>query len=1515
MAAIKVEPFWDYGTIDDQFFPELEKAAEADMNADCRQRNRQRCELLDSTQTERGYSYNYRYLKKGRPGDKDDDWEAWDGAGWAYLSCEANYSVYLNAFGQLLGPYPNHELEVGSGFTAVCSYNPTPQTATEFQANLGGSQCSAEPSAMVGNPVNVAASNKFEVVTDIAPTAASALTWVRYYNSGVVYSDVGNGRPIGKTSARSGRVGSQWRTTYDRSVESTVMTTPSGFEEVARLHRQDGARIDYVKRGSGYINAADGRGRLLRDRNGWIYRSDDGDVETYDALGRLVRLEMLGGAGFSLIYSDNGTPPDVAPAPDLLIKVVDAQGRTLSVKYDLAGRVESVADGHGAAVTYSYVETDGKLLNADLSIVAYGDGTAVHYKYNEREFTESKSIPHALTGIVDENGVRFATFSYDGQGRAQNTTHALGSGSTFILSETDDKKTVRGPNGALHAYGFAKIRGSRRLVSVNQPGGAGCGAAFSSIEYDPDDPDDPDGHVSATKDFDGSLTRFVHNSDGKETERTEAAGTALARRIVTEWHADLGLPTRRARQGYEELLTYDARGNVTDRTVAGSVDPSDASSPLGVVRKWHITYNADNKPLVVEGPRSDTGAMGLLTKYTYREADSADCNASGICSYPKGDLWTTENAIGQVEEILSYDRAGRVLSRRDANGIITRYAYTARGWLASTEATDLSGVSRMTKLDYTPSGQVSRFVDPDEVTLEFRYDDAQRVVAIIDASGNRVDYELDAADQRLKEVVKDAKGTMVRQLERTFDALGRIASEKDGMGRISHFTYDELDRWTGTTDGAGNRIAATRDALGRLRDVIGDVSGVQAKVVNAYDPLDQTLSIEDPKGLKTSYLTSGLGDPAHVASPDLGDEWNEFDVAGRVAAHEAAQPKGSFTVTRDALGRTLARTYATGGERVTYTYDAPPSVCPASEQYSLGRLSQMVDSSGTTAYCYNAEGQVVRRAWTTGGGATLTLAYRYTKAGRLSGLTYPDGMAVEWVRDGAGQVSGVDVATATGSSQHLLSDVKWAPFAGPSEWTYANGRKLRREFDLAGKPLSVRDTQRGGLNYGLTYNDAAQISRIDSVTASRSYGYDGLGRLRTTHDGSSGVLLAQYDYDATGNRTAIHMHGGADRYEYAAGSHQLLMASGSRRTYDDSGNTASIGGLNLNYDSAGRLSSIDDGPNVRVKYVYNGTGERVARFESDETRLSVYDRNGRWLADYDNGGKSIVQIVWMDEFPVGMSTDGELFAVEPDHIGSPRIVVDTKRDAAVWAWPLEGEAFGSDGSDTDPDGDGVPTNLDMRFPGQRYDALSGLHYNYYRDYDPGTGRYIQSDPTGLSGGVSTYAYVGSDPLSLSDIYGLRADTDFCAGLSAKACMQIGVAYTPDYVSINVSLLGLSLGLTATGDTLYWNKAVSKSWGENVKFNTSTIGTLLKPSISADIGFLNSNVGKRCQSSEGLSARRAAVNSFVDGFGMGVGAYYGPGASVVVLPDGRTATQIGFGWGFGVTPGGESKPLFGKGASN
>jgi RHS repeat-associated protein len=214
--------------------------------------------------------------------------------------------------------------------------------------------------------------------------------------------------------------------------------------------------------------------------------------------------------------------------------------------------------------------------------------------------------------------------------------------------------------------------------------------------------------------------------------------------------------------------------------------------------------------------------------------------------------------------------------------------------------------------------------------------------------------------------------------------------------------------------------------------------------------------------------------------------------------------------------------------------------------------------------------------------------------------------------------------------------------------------------------------------------------------------------------------------------------------------------AGTARTYDAIGNTLSIGGTaqEFVYDANGRMGQAKRAGMVVMNYQYNGRGEQVRKFLGTAGTYTLYDETGHWLGDYDATGEALQQAIWLDDLPVGMLAKNSLRYVQPDHLGTPRAVIDPVRDVAIWTWDLKGEAFGNTPPNQDPDSDGSAFVFDMRFPGQRYDATTGFNQNYFRDYDAGTGRYGQSDPLGLGGGISTFAYVGGDPISLADPLGL-----------------------------------------------------------------------------------------------------------------------------------------------------------------
>src|SRR5262249_25546191 len=147
----------------------------------------------------------------------------------------------------------------------------------------------------------------------------------------------------------------------------------------------------------------------------------------------------------------------------------------------------------------------------------------------------------------------------------------------------------------------------------------------------------------------------------------------------------------------------------------------------------------------------------------------------------------------------------------------------------------------------------------------------------------------------------------------------------------------------------------------------------------------------------------------------------------------------------------------------------------------------------------------------------------------------------------------------------------------------------------------------------------------------------------------------------------------------------------------------------------------------------NGLGERVSRGGYGASLVPggaqefIYDSAGHLLGEYDGSGNAIQETVWLGDLPVGVLIPGRTpYSVAPHQLGAPHQTADAGVNT-VWHWDYD--AFGK----------GVPSGslaYNLRFPGQYFNSETGLHYNGFRDYDPTTGRYIQSDPIGLAGGIN-----------------------------------------------------------------------------------------------------------------------------------------------------------------------------------
>lgn len=415
---------------------------------------------------------------------------------------------------------------------------------------------------------------------------------------------------------------------------------------------------------------------------------------------------------------------------------------------------------------------------------------------------------------------------------------------------------------------------------------------------------------------------------------------------------------------------------------------------------------------------------------------------------------------------------------------------------------------------------------------------------------------------------------------------------------------------------------------------------------------------------------------------------------------------------------------------------------------------------GSIAYAYNPKGRVTSDTRTINGVA-YTTGYRYDSSGRLDHLTYPSGRTVDYSFDTLGRISAVTTTPAGGSASDLATGVTYHPFGGVKSYTLGNGQTYARTYDQDGRITSYT---LGSSMYSVGYDLASRIDAIaelGNAANANSYGYDALDRLTSANTPGTNY---GYGYDAVGNRISKAVGAGSETYAYSATSNRIATitpSSGPVRSFtlDANGSTTADGINTYAYDFRGRMMSATSSVGTTT-YQVNALGQRVRKSNSLTDRTFVHDAKGRLLAEATGAGAALKDYVWLGDTPLAIIDATGSYVIHVDHLNTPKMIAN-QAGTTVWRWDNT-EPFGNSLPNDDPDGDGQPFVFDPRFPGQFFDRETSLAYNYYRDYDPSMGRYVQSDPIGLRGGINLFTYARGAPLSLIDPLGLfTVDAECC----------------------------------------------------------------------------------------------------------------------------------------------------------
>ncbi|MDB5973682.1 MAG: hypothetical protein JWR07_442, partial [Nevskia sp.] len=909
------------------------------------------------------------------------------------------------------------------------------------------------PSCPAGNPINIISGNKSETTTDFTTQGAFPFTFTRHYDS--------------QWTAVS-RLGVGWRSNFDRYFNSSwgVVRLVLGDGRLALFNQVGSAwQPAYLDTSGGIVSPrADVSWSLVQNASGWVFTDMDGTVENYNSSGQLTSVAYRGGYTQTLAYDGNGNN----------ISVSDSLGRLIQFAYSASGMLSSVTAPDGQVYQYQYVDqstaapTDVSSLTTVLSTVTYpatAPATAPQLNY---EYENTSSLT-ALTGITDERGIRFATWTYDANGYATSSQHANGVEHTSIQYNLGgNTRIVTNAAGKQAVYQLATKQGAlQRIASIQGQPSASCAGSVKQFGYD------SNSFVNHRIDGEGRTTTWTNDSQGHPLSRTDGSGTALARTTGMSWLSSYRVPTQIVKPGLTTNLGYDGAGRLTQRQEVDTTSQTLPYSTNGQTRIWTYGYNAAGLLASVDGPLAGTADT---TAYSY--------DAHGYLS-------SVTNALGQVTQVTSVNGMGQPLTILDANDVETDLTYDAHGRLI--QATANPGAQQaQTQLGYDAAGEVTSITQPNGASYTLEYDDARRLSAIQNGAGERIEYTRNLMGGITTTAIRNSGGGIVKSATATFDELNRLLTQVGAGSQTTTYAYDRTDNVTGVTDPLSHQYAYGYDALNRL---ISESGPLQYTGSYGYDAQDHQTSVTDPLGHVTTYVYDGFGDVIRRRSPDTGTTDYSYDARGLVQTETSA--RGVVTsYGYDLLGRITSRSYSTSpAESVTYAYDDTTA-----GNKGIGRLSLMTDASGGTQYVYNALGQVTQEQRSISGTAYAT-RYAYDASGQVLSVTYPSGRIVSYQRDSQGRVTSVSTQAAAGAAAvTVASGGSYLPYGPLTGFTYGNGLANSAGYDADYRIASLHTAQGAttvqSLQYG--YDADSNITAItDNLTGTRSQtlGYDALNRL------------------------------------------------------------------------------------------------------------------------------------------------------------------------------------------------------------------------------------------------------------------------------------------------------------------------------------------------------------------------------------------------------------------------------------
>lgn len=792
-------------------------------------------------------------------------------------------------------------------------------------------------------------------------------------------------------------------------------------------------------------------------------------------------------------------------------------------------------------------------------------------------------------------------------------------------------------------------------------------------------------------------TKYVYNSRSQITESTDA-------------------------KGMKTTYTYDASGNTTSVTKA-------FGTPLATTTT--TTYDpATNKVATVTKKSVANPGQSTVTTMTY------DTHGNLLSQQQQG--FSESNPITSTTQY-TYTSYGQIATidgpRSDVSDMVTFTYYPNEAGQGNNRGnlhTVTNSLGHTTTFsDYNAFGQAETITDANGI-VSTRVYDTNGLLTSTTTSGLTTSYVYNSAGQLQTATLPGAN-----VITYSYTTSGQIEKITDSLGNSITYTYDSEDRRTGE-EIRDPQNALTRftgygyDNYGRINkvtlpgnaeesseyDLVGNLvkninatgmeSDFQYDILNrlqsateagevvagyTYDGHDNVATVTDANNKVTSYTSDDFGRKIFANAPDTGLTDYSYDAAGNLLSVTDAKEQ-TMSFTYDALNRPISQSF--GGNEISFSYDQGAN--------AIGHLSQVTDQEGTDSFVYDTAGRLSTETRVIGSTAHTTAYAWDATIGDLAGMTYPSGMSLGYSRDASGQITAINM-----DGTALVSAVTHLPF-GPLKTATLGSINLTKDFD---QRYNLAKIKAGSLDYAFTRDAGGDVTKITGI------------QTPTTTDDS-----VDYSYNPLNN--------------------QLTIAAPKTYTYDANGNITSDGTSTFTYDALNRLIKTEKQGTTVASYGYDSMNRRIRKTVGTITTHFLYDLSNQLIAETLADGTPLREYVYLDGEPIVLKeyqTNPGTYYFVNDHLGTPQQLI-TAAGAVVWqaAYLPYGQAQIKVQT--------VQNNL--RFPGQYYDAETGLHYNWHRFYDPETGRYISADPIGLDGGVNLYAYVSGNPVNFSDSSGLTA---------------------------------------------------------------------------------------------------------------------------------------------------------------